>query len=103
MADSSSSMLVTRRDVNELFSGEMEVPKYMKFFVFQQITEDCRFANLLCDQAEMARTCIAQLHIMITEMEAMPDRLEVYDTLLCLKESKEAENNKLAGLNDLIA
>ncbi|GJY04907.1 hypothetical protein Tco_0370847 [Tanacetum coccineum] len=31
------------------------------------------------------------------------NRLEVYDSLLCLKESKEAENNKLARLNDMIA
>ncbi|GJR53593.1 hypothetical protein Tco_1404114, partial [Tanacetum coccineum] len=51
----------------------------------------------------MGSICIAQLHIMITEMEAMPDRLKVYDSLLCLKESKAAKNNKLAGLNDLVA
>ncbi|GJS79682.1 hypothetical protein Tco_0729563 [Tanacetum coccineum] len=105
MAYPSSSMAVARRVVDEIIkcSGKMEVPKYMKFFMLQQIIEDHRFANILRDQAEMASICVHQLHIMITEMEAMPDRLEVYGSLLCLKESKEAENNKLAHLNDLIA
>nr|GEW17979.1 hypothetical protein [Tanacetum cinerariifolium] len=37
------------------------------------------------------------------EIEAMPYRLEVYDSLQYLKESKEAKNNKLACLSDLMA
>ncbi|GKE68054.1 hypothetical protein Tco_1526126 [Tanacetum coccineum] len=61
-------------------------------------------ARLAVDElVEFTRTCIGHLYIKISEMEAMPNRLEVYDSLLCLKESKEAENNKLARLNDVIA
>ncbi|GJS98560.1 hypothetical protein Tco_0819730 [Tanacetum coccineum] len=41
--------------------------------------------------------------VMICEMEAMEDRLVVFDSLDCLKESKVVENNKLKALNDLIA
>nr|GFA87513.1 hypothetical protein [Tanacetum cinerariifolium] len=37
-----------------------------------------------------------------TEMEAMDNQEEVYDSLMCLRESNRAENNKLMGLNEMI-
>ncbi|GKD18183.1 hypothetical protein Tco_1207341 [Tanacetum coccineum] len=52
---------------------------------------------------ETAKTCIAHLNVMICEMEAMDDHSEVYNSLMCLKESKEAENKKLRGLSCMIA
>ncbi|GJY04391.1 hypothetical protein Tco_0370331 [Tanacetum coccineum] len=96
---------IARRVVDELadFSGEREVPKYMKFFFLQQIAGDRSFTNFLRDQAQSSSAQLAHLNILITKMEAMDNRLEVYDSMQCLKESKEAENNKLIGLNDLIA
>nr|GFA59874.1 hypothetical protein [Tanacetum cinerariifolium] len=71
------SNLVARRVIDDLvdFNGETDVPK-----------------NL-----------IAQLNEMIAEIEAMEDQKEVYDSLICLKEDKRGENNKLMALNDLIA
>ncbi|GKB29971.1 hypothetical protein Tco_0869372 [Tanacetum coccineum] len=36
------------------------------------------------------------------EMEAIDDRIEVYDSLMCLRESKRVENNKMLGLDDMI-
>ncbi|GKB15652.1 hypothetical protein Tco_0849575 [Tanacetum coccineum] len=61
-----------------------------------------RFANLPRDQAQTARTCISQLNAMISEMKAMDNQEEVYDSLMCLVDSKRTENNKLMGLNKLI-
>ncbi|GJY02435.1 hypothetical protein Tco_0360587 [Tanacetum coccineum] len=81
MATFGSFNTIERRVVDELanFSGEIEVPKYMIFFILQQIAK--------------AR-CI---------MEAMDDMKEVYDSIICLRDGKRAENNKLMALNELIA
>nr|GEX53330.1 hypothetical protein [Tanacetum cinerariifolium] len=49
------------------------------------------------------RACISHLSVMITRIQAVDDRLEVYDSLECLKESKKVEYNKLIALNNLIA
>ncbi|GKC18693.1 hypothetical protein Tco_1020843, partial [Tanacetum coccineum] len=78
-----SSMLVARRIVDELveFSGETELRLVALAYLI----------------------CIAHLHVMIFEMEAMTDRLEVYDSLMCLKESKEAENSKVKALDGMTA
>ncbi|GKC90005.1 hypothetical protein Tco_1150654, partial [Tanacetum coccineum] len=102
MAASGSSRAIARRAMDDIadLSRDTEVPKYMRFFFLQQISEDKAFANLLCDQAETARNCIDHLHVMICEMEAIGDRLVVYDSLECLRESKAIENNKLKALLD---
>ncbi|GJS71415.1 RNA-directed DNA polymerase, eukaryota, reverse transcriptase zinc-binding domain protein [Tanacetum coccineum] len=52
---------VARRAMDELadFSGETEIPKRMKFFKLQQISEAWRFINLMSNQAQNSRTCIA--------------------------------------------
>nr|GEV37329.1 hypothetical protein [Tanacetum cinerariifolium] len=93
------------RAVDELveFSVETEVPKFMKFFILQQIAEGRRFVNLQHDQAQTARNCLAKLNDMIAEMEVMEDKDKVYDTLICLRDDRRVENGKLMALNDLIA
>ncbi|GJR01701.1 hypothetical protein Tco_0524685 [Tanacetum coccineum] len=55
------------------------------------------------DHSQRQANCIDQLHVMICDMEAMVDRLVVFDSLDCLNERKVVENNKLKALNDLIA
>ncbi|GKB14562.1 hypothetical protein Tco_0848485 [Tanacetum coccineum] len=68
---------VARRAMDELadFSGETEIPKRMKFFKLQQISEAWRFINLM---------------------------KEVYDNLVSLRDDKRAEHDKLMALNELI-
>ncbi|GKF75187.1 hypothetical protein Tco_0224631 [Tanacetum coccineum] len=48
---------VARRAIDELmeFSGETQVPKYMKFFIEQQIAETKRFINVMREQAHSSR------------------------------------------------
>nr|GEU34847.1 hypothetical protein [Tanacetum cinerariifolium] len=105
MTNSSLSRAIAVRALDELvvLSGETAVPKFIRFFFLQQIVEDKAFANMLRDQANNPRSCIAKLHVMICEMEAMDDRLAVFDSLKCLKESKQDENNKLKSLSDMNA
>ncbi|GKA99235.1 hypothetical protein Tco_0827172 [Tanacetum coccineum] len=96
---------VARRAIDELaeFSGETEIPKSMKFFKLKQISEARCFINVLRDEAQQSRNCLAQLNAMIVEMEAMDDSDEVYDSLKCLREDMLAENDKLMGLNQFVA
>ncbi|GJU73733.1 hypothetical protein Tco_1265138 [Tanacetum coccineum] len=96
---------VVRRAIDELaeFSRETEIPKSMKFFKLQQISEASHFINVLRDEAQQSRNCIAQMNAMIVEMEAMDDPDEVYDSLKCLREDLLAENDKLIGLNEFVA
>ncbi|GJV80371.1 hypothetical protein Tco_1516241 [Tanacetum coccineum] len=105
MAAPGPSNLVARRVIDDHvdFSGETAVPKYMNFFIVQQIAEAHHFVNLMRDEAQTASNCIAQLNDMIAEMEAMEDQEEVYDNFMCLKDGKRGENNKLMALNELIA
>ncbi|GJW85590.1 hypothetical protein Tco_0158735 [Tanacetum coccineum] len=107
MASSSSgtSRVVAVRALDELvvISGETKLPNYMRFFFLQKVAEAKAFAKMLRDKADNAKDCIAKLHVMICEMEAMDDSLVGFDILDCLKESKELENNKLKALLDLIA
>ncbi|GJS63767.1 hypothetical protein Tco_0678331 [Tanacetum coccineum] len=104
MAAPGPSNVVARRAVDELveFSGETEVPKFMKLFILQQIDEGLRFINRQCDEAQTTRNILAKLNAMIVEMEAMEDQDEVYDTLMCLRDDRRGENSKLIVLNDLV-
>nr|GEY48684.1 reverse transcriptase domain-containing protein [Tanacetum cinerariifolium] len=72
---------IARCTVDELveFSGETEVPKYMKIFILQQIAEARRYVNVLGEEAVTARSCLAQLNVMISDMEVMDDHMEVTD------------------------
>ncbi|GJU94974.1 putative ribosomal protein S11, DNA-directed RNA polymerase, RBP11-like dimerization domain protein [Tanacetum coccineum] len=55
------------------------------------------------DEAQTVRSFLAQVNAMIAEMEAMNDQEEYYDSLRSLRDSRRIGNNKLMGLNELIA
>ncbi|GJS09871.1 hypothetical protein Tco_0366667 [Tanacetum coccineum] len=65
-----------------------------------QIAEEKVFANLLCDQCDDVRSRLAKLHVMIWEMEYLEDRLVVFDSLECLRETQGRKNNKLSALTE---
>ncbi|GJS93169.1 hypothetical protein Tco_0800137 [Tanacetum coccineum] len=75
MAASGSSRLISERAVNELvdLSCETKVPKFK-------------------------RSCLAKLHVMIYEMEAMDDHLVVFDSLECLKERAALESKEVMSV-----
>ncbi|GJS15573.1 hypothetical protein Tco_0410045 [Tanacetum coccineum] len=95
---------LARRAIDELmkFIGETQVPKYMKFFIEQQIAETRRFINVMREEAHSSRNRLAQLNAMISEMEAMNDPEEFYDALFCLRDDKRVEYNTLMEINDVI-
>ncbi|GKB53255.1 hypothetical protein Tco_0904008 [Tanacetum coccineum] len=74
----------------------------MKFFFAQQIAETRCFSNRTRNEATNARNCIAQLTALIAILEAMGDQDEVFDTLMCLRDDQQDENNRLIALNDVI-
>ncbi|GKF46975.1 hypothetical protein Tco_0136777 [Tanacetum coccineum] len=76
MATFGSSMETSDRALNKLMelSGETEIPKRR----------------------------LSKLHVMIREMEALEDRLVVFDSLQCLRETQQRENNKLAALTEMM-
>ncbi|GJY10520.1 hypothetical protein Tco_0378705 [Tanacetum coccineum] len=98
MADPNSPMPVARRAVDELIevSGETEPSRYMKFFDVQQIVESRRFLNRMRDEVQTSRTCLS-------ELEAINDAGELFDTLMSLRDDKQVESNKLSLLNEMIA
>ncbi|GJX12393.1 hypothetical protein Tco_0204151 [Tanacetum coccineum] len=49
-----------------------------------------------------SRTCLSQLTAMISELEAMNDAGELFDTLMSLRDDKQVESNKLSLLNEMI-
>ncbi|GJV17325.1 hypothetical protein Tco_1362648 [Tanacetum coccineum] len=95
---------IARKVINDLidFSGETFVPKYMKYFFHQQITDRLRFINRMREEVQTSRNLIAQLIALIAELEAFEDPGEVYDMLMLLKDDRRAEETKLTDLNDLI-
>ncbi|GJS94914.1 hypothetical protein Tco_0801882 [Tanacetum coccineum] len=80
MAASGPSHVVVRCAIDEIaeFSGETEMPKYMKVFILQEIAK--------------AR-----------QMEAMNDPDEYFDSLMDLGDSRRIGNEKPMGLNERIA
>ncbi|GKF18587.1 hypothetical protein Tco_0063505, partial [Tanacetum coccineum] len=76
MAGTGPSNPVARRVIDDLayFSGETAVLKYMKFFIAQQIAKGRCFINLMRDEAQTARNCIAQLNAIIAKIEAVEDQ-----------------------------
>nr|GEY14378.1 hypothetical protein [Tanacetum cinerariifolium] len=103
MAGSGSSSGISGRALNELMdlSAESEVPKFMSFIFLKQITKEKAFANMLRDQADNVRSFLEKLHVMIYEMKRVRS-LVGNDSLECLKESQEMENNNLKALTDLV-
>ncbi|GJY71172.1 hypothetical protein Tco_0474875 [Tanacetum coccineum] len=101
---SGSSNVLARRAIDEISEccGETETPKYMKFFIFQEITECRRLIRVLCDEVDIAKSALGQVNAMIAEMEAMDDPFEYVDSLGCLKDSKRILGWKIMGLNQRI-
>ncbi|GJV62239.1 hypothetical protein Tco_1468339 [Tanacetum coccineum] len=84
-------------------SGMTSVDGYMSFFKAQQIAEIRGFINRMREEANTSRNLIGQLNALIAEMEALEDQGEMFDTLMDLRDDREAANTKLQGLNALIA
>ncbi|GJU12498.1 retrovirus-related pol polyprotein from transposon TNT 1-94 [Tanacetum coccineum] len=84
------------------FSGETSVDGYMSFFKSQQIAEILGFINRMREEANTARNLVGQLNALIAEMEALEDQGELFDTLMDLRDDREAARTKLQGLNELI-
>nr|GEV65579.1 hypothetical protein [Tanacetum cinerariifolium] len=95
--DFGSSNVVARRGIDEIFEccGETETPKYMKFFIFQEITECMRLIRVIRDEVDIAKSTLGQVNAMITEMKAMDDPFEYADSLGCLKDSKRISGWKI--------
>nr|GEU74480.1 hypothetical protein [Tanacetum cinerariifolium] len=68
--------------------GVTETPKYIKFFIFQEITKCRRLIRVLRDEVDIAKSALGQVNAMIAEMESMDDPFEYADSLGCLKDSK---------------
>ncbi|GKA86082.1 hypothetical protein Tco_0807793 [Tanacetum coccineum] len=95
---------ISRRVIDDLieFSGETSVDGYMSFFKSQQIAKSRGFINRQREEANTARTLVGQLNALIVEMEALEDQGELFDTLMDLRDDREAARTKLQGLNELI-
>nr|GEY80896.1 alpha/beta hydrolases superfamily protein [Tanacetum cinerariifolium] len=74
----------------------------MTFFKSQQIAESRGFINRMRKEANTVRNLVGQLNSLITEMEALEDQGEIFDTLMDLKNDREAAQTKLQGLNEPI-
>nr|GEY02835.1 hypothetical protein [Tanacetum cinerariifolium] len=90
MATPGPSNQLAMRVIYELMelTEETQVPKYMKFFIKQQIAKTRRFINVMRKQAHSSKNRLAQLNAIILEMEAMNDPEEFYDVLFCLRDDK---------------
>ncbi|GKE31425.1 hypothetical protein Tco_1450747 [Tanacetum coccineum] len=75
----------------------MEAPGPSNLVAMRAIDELADFST------QNSRTYIAQLNVMISEMEAIEDQDEVYDSLMCLRDDKRAKNENLMVLNELVA
>ncbi|GKE43508.1 hypothetical protein Tco_1470792 [Tanacetum coccineum] len=67
------------------------------------ISEGRRFLERMCDEAQSLRSFLDQLNAMIFELEAMNDAGELFDSLMCLRDDKRVESEKLSLLNEMIA
>ncbi|GJW71239.1 hypothetical protein Tco_0128156 [Tanacetum coccineum] len=101
---SGSSNVVARRAIDEISEccSETKTPKYMKFFIFQEISECKHLIRVLRDEVDVAKSAFGQVNAMIAEMEAMDDPFVYADSLGCLKDSKRILGWKIMGLNQRI-
>ncbi|GJZ48619.1 hypothetical protein Tco_0602451 [Tanacetum coccineum] len=95
---------IDMRVINDLikFSGETSVDGYMSFLKSQQIAESRGFINRQRKKANTARNLVGQLNALISKMEALEDQGELFDTLMDLRDDREAARTKLQGLNEPI-
>ncbi|GKG47752.1 hypothetical protein Tco_0507237, partial [Tanacetum coccineum] len=63
---------------------------YMSFFKSQQITKSRGFINRMREEANTIRNLVGQLNALITNMEALKDQGELFDTLMDLRDDREA-------------
>ncbi|GJW59743.1 hypothetical protein Tco_0109078 [Tanacetum coccineum] len=105
MAAPGLSNVIARHVVDDLmeFSSKTFVSKALSFFNAQQIAKGRHFVNRMHNEVQTCRTFIGQLNALIAELEAIEDQGEVFDTLMSLREDRRNKNDKLLGLNDLIA
>nr|GFC09678.1 hypothetical protein [Tanacetum cinerariifolium] len=54
------------------------------------------------EEANTSRNLVGQLNTLIAEMEALGNQGKIFDTLMDLKDDREAARTKLQGLNELI-
>ncbi|GJU68795.1 hypothetical protein Tco_1255054 [Tanacetum coccineum] len=75
MASTGPGNVIARRVIDDLiaFSGETAVPKYMNFFLVQKVAETRRFVNQMREEAKVIRSFIAQMTVVIAELQAMED------------------------------
>ncbi|GKA79718.1 transposase, Ptta/En/Spm, transposase, Tnp1/En/Spm-like protein [Tanacetum coccineum] len=95
---------IARRVIDDLieFSRETYVDGYMSFFKSQQISESRGFINRQREEANTARNLVTLLNALIAEMEALKDQREIFDTLMDLRNDREAAQIKMQGLNELL-
>nr|GEU96226.1 hypothetical protein [Tanacetum cinerariifolium] len=99
MAAPGGANQIARRVINDLieFSRETSVDGYVSLFKSQQITEIRGFIDRMRKEANTARNLVGQLNALIVEMEALEDQGKVFDTLMDLRDDKEAARTKLQG------
>nr|GEU92999.1 hypothetical protein [Tanacetum cinerariifolium] len=104
MAIQGGANQIARCVINDLieFSWETSIDGYMSFFKAQQIAKSCGFINRMCKKANTFRNLVRHLNALIAEMEALEDHGELFDTLIDLRDDREAAQTKLQGLNELI-
>ncbi|GJU93726.1 coatomer subunit beta'-2-like protein [Tanacetum coccineum] len=96
----SSILTLDRACRRSVYDGHDSGPSHV--FVRRQIAEARRFIWTLRDKAQGARSSLAQVNVMIAEMEAMNDSNECFNRLMCLRDSRRMGNGKLMGLNESI-
>ncbi|GKA14245.1 transposase, Ptta/En/Spm, transposase, Tnp1/En/Spm-like protein [Tanacetum coccineum] len=103
MAAPGGANQIARRVLDDLieFSGENSIDGYMSFFK-SQIAERRGFINRMREEPNTAKNLVGQLNALIAEMEALEDQGEIFDTLMDLRDDREAARTKLQGLNGLI-
>ncbi|GKC99455.1 hypothetical protein Tco_1169730 [Tanacetum coccineum] len=104
MAAPGGANQIARHVIDDLieFSEETFVDGYMSFFKSQQIAKSRGFINRMREEANTARNLVGRLNALIAEMEALEDHGELFDTLMDLRDDREAARTKLQGLNGLI-
>nr|GEW01700.1 hypothetical protein [Tanacetum cinerariifolium] len=72
----------------------------MSFFKSQQIAKSRGFINRLREKANTARNLVGQLNALNFKMEALEDQGELFDTLMDLRDDREAARTKLHGITE---
>ncbi|GJR28334.1 hypothetical protein Tco_1085772 [Tanacetum coccineum] len=91
--------IVAKRVIDDLIniSGERSLPKYLKIFMEQQITDHHRFIARMHDETRTSTNLISQLKALIAELEASGDYEEVFDLVMELQDDKRNEQEKIHG------